>query len=318
MADTVRATAVDSRDRRAYRGRMTSAMTQRHFGSTGHLSSRVIFGAAALGGMSQERADATLATLLPAGINHVDTAAGYGDSELRLRPFLSHHRDDVFLATKTGERTGDAARAELERSLERMGVDSVDLIQLHNLVESDEWDTAHASGGALEALVRARDEGLVRFIGVTGHGTRIPAMHLRSLERFPYDSVLAPYNPTMMSNPQYAADVEQLVATCVERGGGRKINKSIARRRWNADHRGPRFSWYEPLPAGPALERAVAFTLSRPELFLNSSSDARLLPAIIAAATAGPHERPSDSVLRNDAAEWQMSQLFDGGDLERI
>ena len=288
------------------------------FGSTGHVSSRVIFGAAALGGMSQERADTTLATLLPAGINHIDTAAGYGESELRLRPFLATGRSAVFLATKTGERTGSAARAELERSLERMGVDSVDLIQLHNLVEPDEWETAHGTGGALDALVQARDEGLVRFIGVTGHGTRIPAMHLRSLERFPYDSVLAPYNPMMMSNPQYAADMERLIAVCVERGVAIQTIKSVARRRWPAEHTGPKFSWYEPLPAGPALARAVAFTLSRPELFLNSSSDARLLPAIVAAATAGPHTRPDDESLRGDADEWATSPLFDGADLERI
>lgn len=297
---------------------MTSSMPHQPFGSTGHVSSRVIFGAAALGGMSQERADATLATLLPAGIDHVDTAADYGDSEVRLRPFLARHRADVFLATKTGQRTADAARSELERSLERMGVDSVDLIQLHNLVEPDEWETAHSAGGALEALVQARDEGLVRFIGVTGHGTRIPSMHLRSLERFPYDSVLAPYNSAMMSNPQYAVDFERLVATCVERGVAIQTIKSVARRRWDDQHQGPRFSWYEPLPAGPALERAVAFTLSRPELFLNSSSDARLLPAIIAAATSGPHERPSDDALRADRDEWDVTPLFDGADLERI
>lgn len=297
---------------------MTTTMPRQPFGSTGHLSSRVIFGAAALGGMSQERADATLAALLPAGINHIDTAAGYGDSELRLRPFLASHRTDVFLATKTGERTAGEARAELERSLERMGVDSVDLIQLHNLVEPDEWEVAHAPGGALEALLRAREEGLVRFIGVTGHGTRIPARHLQSLDRFDYDSVLAPYNPMLMSNPQYAADIERLIETCVARGVAIQTIKSVARRRWTPEHSGSRFSWYEPLPAGPALERAVAFTLSRTELFLNSSSDARLLPAIIAAATSGPHTRPDDSDLRADAAEWEMSPLFDGAELERI
>ena len=162
------------------------------FGSTGHLSSRVIFGAAALGAMSQERADATLQVALDGGINHIDTAASYGASEDRLRPFLASHRHDVFLATKTGERTGAAARAELERSLERMGVDRVDLVQLHNLVEPDEWDVAHGPGGAVEALAVARDEGLVRFIGVTGHGVRIAGMHLRSLDRFPFDSVLLP------------------------------------------------------------------------------------------------------------------------------
>ncbi|MCU1388363.1 MAG: putative aldo-keto reductase, partial [Ilumatobacteraceae bacterium] len=170
------------------------------FGRTGHDSTRVIFGAAALGGMSQSRADQTLAVMLAAGINHIDTAASYGQSELRLRDFLSDHRADHFLATKTGERTGSAARRELETSLERLGVDHVDLIQLHNLVEPDEFEVAHGTGGAVEALLAARDEGLVRFIGVTGHGTRISDMHLRSLDRFDFDSVLLPYNASMMQN----------------------------------------------------------------------------------------------------------------------
>src|ERR1700685_909964 len=164
------------------------------FGRTGHESSRVIFGAAALGSMRQESADQSLATLLEFGVNHIDTAASYGDSELRVGPWMAEHRDRFFLATKTGDRTGPAARASLERSLERLGVDQVDLIQLHNLVEEDDWATAHAKGGAVEALAQARDEALVRFIGVTGHGLRTAGMHLRSLEQFDFDSVLFPYN----------------------------------------------------------------------------------------------------------------------------
>jgi aryl-alcohol dehydrogenase-like predicted oxidoreductase len=160
------------------------------FGSTGHTSTRVIFGAAALGSMSEERAAETLRLVGDHGVNHIDTAAGYGDSELRLAPWLASNRSNVFLATKTGDRNGSDARASLERSLERMAVDQVDLIQLHNLVEEEEWREALGAGGALAALVEARDEGLCRFIGVTGHGTRIPVMHRRSLEEFPFDSVL--------------------------------------------------------------------------------------------------------------------------------
>ena len=170
------------------------------FGRTGHESSRVIFGAAALGSMRQERADQVLATLLEFGVNHIDTAASYGDSELRIAPWMAEHRGRFFLATKTGERSGDSARASLELSLTRLGVDSVDLIQLHNLVEPDEWEMAHGPGGAVEALSQARDEGLARFIGVTGHGLRIAGMHLRSLERFDFSSVLLPYNYTLMSD----------------------------------------------------------------------------------------------------------------------
>lgn len=292
-------------------------MPRRPFGSTGHLSSRVIFGAAALGSMDQQRADAVLATMLAGGINHIDTAAGYGDSEERLRPFLAAHRTEVFLATKTGERTGEAARAELERSLTRMGVDSVDLIQLHNLVEPDEWEVAHAPGGALEAMVQARAEGLVRFIGVTGHGIRIPSMHVRSLEVFGYDSVLAPYNQMMMADARYAADFERLVGMCVDRGVAIQTIKSAARRRWPADSTDPHYAWYQPLPASPALDRAVAFTLCRDELFLNSSSDARLLQPIIDAASR-PVFPPSAADLAADATEWEMAALFDGAALERI
>src|SRR6188472_4192076 len=181
------------------------------FGRTGHDSTRLIFGAAALGSMSQERADATLATVDTAGINHIDPAAGDGASEDRLQPFLAGNRGRFYLATKTGERDGDKARAQLERSLERMGVDHVDLIQLHNLVEPDEWEIAFGQGGALDAVVKARDEGLARAVGVTGHGVRIPSMHLRGLERFDLDSVLFPYNHSLMANEAYRADVEALL-----------------------------------------------------------------------------------------------------------
>ena len=287
------------------------------FGRTGHRSTRIIFGAAALGAMRQDRADQVLATVLAGGLNHIDTAASYGDSELRLAPFLADHRDDFFLATKTGERTGDAARAQLEASLTRLGVDQVDLIQLHNLVEPDEWETAHAPGGAVEALARAREEGLVRFIGVTGHGTRIAGMHLRSLERFDFDSVLLPYNFMMLRNPDYRSSVEQLLEVCAQRQVAVQTIKSIARRRWRPDSTRPHFAWYEPLPEGEALDRGVAYVLANPQLFLNTSSDATLLEAILAAAQ-GDHVAPSDADLEADAAELDMMPLFDGAALERM
>jgi aryl-alcohol dehydrogenase-like predicted oxidoreductase len=287
------------------------------FGRTGHQSSRVIFGAAALGRMSQDRADAVLELLDEFDVNHVDTAAGYGDSELRLQPWLVTHKDRVFLATKTGERTASAARAQLEKSLERMGVDQVDLIQLHNLVEPDEHEVALGPGGALEALVKARDEGLVRFIGVTGHGTRIPAMHLRSLARFEFDSVLFPYNFLMLQSSQYARDVEQLLAVCEERNVAVQTIKSVASRRW-ADHDpDPRYSWYRPLRDAQAIGRAVAYVLGRPGLFLNSSSDATLLRTILEAASR-PSTVPPDGEMETDVIAHGMAPLFDGADLERI
>jgi len=287
------------------------------FGRTGHDSTRVIFGAAALGAMRQERANAVLEQVRAAGINHLDTAASYGESELRLAPFLRRHRAEYFLATKTGERNGDAARAELERSLERLGVDRVDLIQLHNLVEPEELEVAHGPGGAVEALVRARDEGLVRFIGVTGHGVRIAEMHRRSLERFDVDSVLLPCNHLMLRLPEYRAHFDALVEECRERGVAVQTIKAVARRRWPAESDEPHYAWYQPLPPGPALTRAVAFVLSRPGLFLNTSSDARLLDAIVAAAS-GPIEAPREEDLDADVTELDMAALFDGRELERI
>jgi aryl-alcohol dehydrogenase-like predicted oxidoreductase len=288
------------------------------FGQTGHDSSRVVFGAVALESMRQEHADEVLATLLEFGVNHIDTAAVYGDSELRISPWMKEHRDRFFLATKTGERTGDGARAGLERSLTRLGVDSVDLIQLHNLVEPDEWEMAHGPGGAVEALVKARDEGLARFIGVTGHGTRIPGVHLRSLERFDFSSVLLPYNFAMMSIDQYRADVDALLALCEERGVAVQTIKSVARRRWPEQAGAePRMSWYEPLPDGDALVRAVRYVLGRPQLFLNTSGDARLLRPTLEAAVAGG-AIPADEEMAGDVERHEIQPLFDGAELERI
>ena len=285
------------------------------FGRTGHDSTRIVFGAAALGGMSESRALSTLDQVRDWGINHIDTAAGYGTSEDRLRPWLAEHRQEVFLATKTGERAGDAARAELERSLERMGVDRVDLIQLHNLVEEPEWETAFASGGAVRALAQARDEGLVSHIGVTGHGLRIAGMHLRSLEEFDFASVLFPLNFLLMDNPAYRADVEELLGVCAVREVAAVTIKSIARRRWT-DPTGTKFSWYEPLTDSDAIARAVRWVLTEhPSVFLATTSDGRLLPQVVAAA-GGP--TPTVDELRADIEAQEMLPLFDGGDLERI
>ena len=294
-------------------------LDQADFGGTGHRSSRVIFGAAALSRVTQERADQVLPVLFEFGVNHIDTAAGYGDSELRLAPWMAERRQEFFLATKTGERDGAGARASLERSLTRLGVDQIDLIQLHNLVEPDEWEQAHSPGGAIEALVRARDEGLVRFIGVTGHGLRIAAMHRRSLERFEFDSVLLPYNFPLWKDTTYRVEVEALLETCAERRVAVQTIKSIARRRWAPEYEGRRFSWYEPLPEGSALDRAVRFVLGHPQVFLNSSSDLRLLrPTLEAAAAVAGSAPPDDDEMARDSADLGVLPLFDGADMERI
>ena len=287
------------------------------FGRTGHDSSRVIFGGAALGSMRQERADEVLAVLLERGVNHLDTAASYGDSELRIGPWMAEHRDRFFLATKTSERTGDGARRELERSLTRLQVDAVDLVQLHNLVEEDEWAVAHGPGGAVEALTAAREEGLVHHIGVTGHGTRIAGMHLRSLDRFPFDSVLLPYSFVALADEAYRADVEALLTVCAAQRVAVQTIKSVARRRWPADHEGPRYSWYEPIADGAAAARAVRWVLADERVFLNTSSDAHLLRTILDAADSG-EGKPSDGELEADVAELGVERLFDGAELERI
>jgi aryl-alcohol dehydrogenase-like predicted oxidoreductase len=293
-------------------------IAQAPFGRTGHRSSRVIFGAAALATMSQDRADSLLGVLDRHGVNHLDTAADYGDSELRLAPWLATRRRDFFLATKTHERTGPAARAGLERSLQRLGVDHVDLIQLHNLVESDEWETAHGPGGAIEALVQARDEGLTRFIGVTGHGLRIAGMHARSLERFDFDSVLLPLNWVLWSNPAYRADVEAVLETAERRGVAVQTIKSMARRRW-PDGVAPRHSWYEPLADPDAAARSIRWVLSQPGVFLNTSSDGALLaPTLEVAETAFDSPPPTPAELDADVVAQGVEPLFDGDRLERI
>src|SRR5689334_23132401 len=178
------------------------------FGRTGHESTRTIFGAAALSAVSQDDADRTLEVLFEYGVNHIDVAASYGDAELRVGPWMDRYRDRFFLATKTGQRTYREARDEIHRSLERLRVAQIDLLQLHNLVATDEWETAMGPGGALEAAIEAREQGLVRFLGVTGHGNAAPVAHRRSLERFPFESVLVPYNYVEMQKPEYAANFE--------------------------------------------------------------------------------------------------------------
>ena len=279
------------------------------FGQTGHESSRVIFGAAALGAMRQERADETLAKLDVFGINHIDCAASYGDAELRLAPLLGRRREDFFLATKTGLRTRDEAAAELDRSLERMQVEQIDLIQMHNLTQADQWEVAMGPGGALEALVAAKEAGKVRFIGVTGHGTYCPSMHTRSLEAYAFDSVLVPYNFAMMQNETYAEDFERLYQLCQTRGVAMQTIKGVALRRWREDDPEKRYSWYKPIRDPEPLKRAVDFVLSRPGLFLNSTSDASLLDHVFRAATQ-PVSTPDEALLAMDADDLGIEPLF--------
>ncbi len=290
------------------------------FGRTGHDSTRIIFGAAALGGMRQEKADSTIELVRAAGVNHFDTAASYGDSELRLADFLQDHRDDVFLATKTGDRKGDDARASIERSLERMQIEQIDLIQFHNLAQDADWDIAMSDGGALDAAIKAKEEGLVRFIGVTGHGTRIAEMHLKSLARYDFASVLLPYSYQSLQDAQYADEFEQLYRLCGEESVAMQTIKSIARRRWRDDDPSPKFSWYEPFRDDDLITNAVHFVLRRPNLFLNTTSDATLLPKIFAAVEsfdASNTDGIEDAVAKDNAAN-DGEPLFERGVMDEV
>jgi len=278
------------------------------FGGTGHESTRTIFGAAALGSVSQAEADATLEVLLEHGVNHIDTAASYGDSELRVAPWLKTRRDEFFLATKTGKRDRAGAREEIRRSLDRLGVDHVDLLQLHNLVDVIEWETALREGGALEAAVEARDEGLVRFIGVTGHGLTVPHMHLRSLERFAFDSVLLPYSYVQMRDERYAADFEALAAVCAERGVAVQTIKAITLAPWDGREQ-TAATWYEPLREQEDIDLAVHWVLGRHGVFLNTVGDVAILPNVLDAA-ARFEARPSDAELDGLLARREMMPLF--------
>lgn len=278
------------------------------FGSTGHDSTRIIFGAAALFRGTEEEAKAALALLLRYGINHIDTAASYGRSERRVGPWMDAHRDKFFLATKTGERTYEKAKKEIQHSLDRLRTDHVDLIQLHNLVDEAEWETALGPGGALQAAVEARDQGLTRFIGVTGHGVTVPAMHRRSLERFAFDSVLLPYNFVMMQNPQYAADFEALSAICVERGIALQTIKGITAGPWNEKEHTSN-TWYEPLTDQGEIDRAVHWVLGRPGVFLNTASDIGLLAKTLD-ATERYATRPGDAEMQGMMREREMTPLF--------
>jgi aryl-alcohol dehydrogenase-like predicted oxidoreductase len=278
------------------------------FGKTGHESTRTIFGAAALGSVTQTIADRTLELIVERGVNHIDTAASYGDSELRLAPWLAQHRDSVFLATKTGQRDRAGAREEIRRSLDRLGVDQVDLLQLHNLVDVIEWETALREGGALEAAVEARDEGLVRFIGVTGHGLTVAAMHRRSLERFPFDSVLLPYSYIQLQDEHYAADFEALSAMCTERGVAMQTIKAISLAPWNGREQ-TAGTWYEPLREQEDIDLAVHWVFGRPGVFLNTVGDVTLLPKVLDAA-ASFESRPSDEAMQALAARRSLVPLF--------
>ena len=286
-----------------------SKVQQLTFGRTGHQSTRLLLGAAAFSDVSQAEADATMDVALANGINHVDTAASYGEAELRLGDWIKRHGRPFFLATKTGERQAGPALEEIRRSLERLHVEVVDLIQLHHLVDPQEWEIALGPGGALEAAIRAREEGLVRFIGITGHGWTVAAMHLRALQRFDFDSVLLPYSYTMMQNEAYRADFEVLYDLCQQRNVAIQTIKSIVHTPWGHEPH-TRATWYKPLEDQSAIDTAVQWVLGRPHVFLNTVGDIHVLPRVLDAAAR--YTAPiADEEMRAQVERLEMRPLFE-------
>jgi len=269
-----------------------SVIEKQSFGRTGHMSTRAIFGSFCLSQTGQDTADKALEILLEYGINHIDTAPAYGDAELRLGPWMKQYRAQFFLATKTDKRTYQEAREQFYRSLERLQVDRVDLLQMHNLTDVVHREIVMRSGGALEFLIEARDKGLARFIGITGHGILAPKMHLQSLERFDFDSVLLPCNYPLMQLPRYRDDFNQVLSYC------REHNIAV------------QITWYEPLNEEEAVKKSVHWVMNQKDTFLITTGDLQVLPKFLAAA-ADFQKAPPDDVMAAMVAEQGMQPLFD-------
>ena len=278
------------------------------FGRTGHVSSRVILGGAAFSRVSQQETDTAIELALTAGVNHVDVAATYGDAELRVGDWIGRHGRPFFLATKTQERTFATSRDEIQRSLERLRVDYVDLLQLHFLVDPNEWNIAMGPGGALEAVIEARDKGLTRFIGITGHGLTTPAMHLNALDRFDFDSVLLPYSYMMAQNEDYKAGFWKLVQVCRERNIAVQTIKSMVHTPWG-EQTPNRATWYKPLEDQEAIDRQMHWILGHAGLFSNAVGDVNILPKVLDAASRF-QQSPSDAEMQEQIDKLGMRPLF--------
>jgi aryl-alcohol dehydrogenase-like predicted oxidoreductase len=284
-----------------------SIKTER-FGRTGHWSTKAIFGSAGLARVSQEDADRALGLLLQYGINHIDTAPGYGEAELRIGPWMREHRDHFFLATKCDQRRYGEAREQFYRSLERLQVDHVDLLQFHNLTDNPAREIIMGPGGALEFFVEAKRSGLARFIGITGHGLQAPRMHLQTLDRFGFDSVLLPCNYLLMQNRFYADDFQHLLSHCRERSIAVQTIKSVARGFWGTKARN-RATWYEPLSDGQAIEKSIHWVLGLPDVFLITAGDIEVLPEVLKAAAAF-ESPPSDGEMETLIEKQGMEPIF--------
>ena len=282
---------------------------KRMFGNTGHKSSAVIFGAAALWNETQDAADRILDLILEYGINHIDVAPRYGEAELRVGSWMRRYRKDFFLATKTAARSYHGAKEEIFRSLDRLKTDYIDLIQMHSLTHPDEWEQAFASEGALEALKEVRNEGLVKFIGVTGHGWTAPAMHKRSIERFDFNSILMPWNWLVAHYKNYPEDFQKTTELCIKKNIAVQTIKSIARGPWPAGVKPNYTTWYQPLEDYDSIRKSVHWVLSHKDIFLNSIGDVKILPSVLRAADTLA-ECPSDEDMHSMSEKFGLASIF--------
>src|SRR5215210_3714130 len=262
-------------------------MERRRLGRLGRENSVLIFGGAALGEVTEEEADVAIRRALDAGVDHFDTAADYGDSELHYGRWTPEIREEIFLSTKTGDRGKDEARRSIERSLERLRVDSVDLLQLHAVGDLEDLDRAAGPGGSLEAAIQAKEEGLVGAIGITGHGHEAPATHLEALNRYPFDTVLTPWNYILSTDEGYRRDFEALVGEIEHQDAGLMTIKTISRRNWpeGDPQRDQRYAtWYEPFDQQEYVDAAVSFVLSYEEITgMAMVGDVTLVPMMLEA-----------------------------------
>jgi len=283
---------------------------KRPFGRTGHMSSAVIFGAAALKNVDQKTADETLELLYQYGVNHIDTAPRYGDAEIRIGPWMERARDDFFLATKTDQFDYAGCKAQIQQSLERLRTNRIDLLQLHCLIHPYDWERALSPGGALEAILEAKDAGFIDHIGVTGHGWTVAAMHRRSLERFDFSSVLMPWNWFASKHPAYARDFHETIACCEEKNVAVQTIKSIARGAWSAGLKKNRNTWYQPLEDEDDIQAAVQWVLSHRRFFLNSVGDVDLLPIVLRAADELGASTPDDAMMQGLSDRTGLESIF--------
>jgi aryl-alcohol dehydrogenase-like predicted oxidoreductase len=289
-------------------------MEKRPFGATGHLSSAAIFGGVALADVSQKKANEVLETLLDYGVNHIDVAPAYGDAELRIGPWMDEHREDFFLATKIHEREYGPAMRQIENSLSRLRTEELDLLQMHSLTTDEEWEKAFSSGGALEAMVEAKKEGVVNYLGVTGHTLKAPSSHLRSLKEYDFDSVLLPCNYPLMQNPEYASDFNELIGVCKERNVAVQAIKSVAQRLWKDEEEQTMDTWYKPLEDGTHIEKAIHWVLDENPVFIPTPGETEILSEVLAAADSySPGSGPSEEEMERMVGEADMKPLWPGG-----